>query len=62
MRTLWAKKKWLPWLKANCISSSGGSLRTLRKTLWGEDAYVVRCDGMLFMVSEEKFAELEKII
>ena len=56
-RTISAKKAWFPWLSENCLGSSGegGSLIGMRRSFWGQDAYVVRCCRYLFRVSEEDF-------
>ena len=56
-RTISAKKAWFPWLSEHCLGSSGkgGSLIGMRRSFWGQDAYVVRCCRYLFRVSEEDF-------
>ena len=56
-RTIYAKRKWFEYLVEHCLGSSGegGSLIGMRRSFWGQDAYVVRCCKYLFKVSEEVF-------
>ena len=62
--TLTAKKKWFEWLQAHCIGSSGkgASLLGMRRSFWGNDAFVVRCCGYLFNVSATDFNLLRNIL
>ena len=61
-RTIYAKKHWLPYLQKNSIASSGyrGSLLGMRRSFWGNDAYVIRCCNYLFKVNEDMFNEISK--
>ena len=62
-RTLYVKKNWFQWLQESCLASSGegGSLLSLRRSHWGNDAYVIRCNKFLFMVNKPDFDYVEKI-
>ena len=62
-RTISAKKSWFSWLQNHCIGSSGegGSLIGMRRSFWGEDAYVVRCHGYLFKVDEGIFRYISNV-
>ena len=59
-RTISAKKEWFPNLSECCEALSFDSLRKMRKTLWGDEAYVVRCCGYLFKVDEETFKYIKE--
>lgn len=59
-RTINAKKEWFPWLSDKCEAISFDSLRNMRKTLWGDEAYVVRCCRYLFKVDEKSFKYLKE--
>lgn len=56
-KTITARKKWFAELSDVCNASSGygGNLTGMRKLYWGKDAFVVRCCGYLFKVSEREF-------
>jgi len=54
-RTLKARKDWFLWLHEHSIGVSGGSLSGMRRSVWGKDAYVVRCCKHLFRVDEDVF-------
>lgn len=60
VRTINAKREWFGWLQSRCIGSSGkdGSLIGLRRSCWGNDAYVVRCCRYLFRLEEKDFFEV----
>ena len=62
-RTISAKKSWFSWLSEHCLGSSGrnGSLLGMRRSFWGEDAYVIRCHGYLFRVSEAVFHYISNV-
>lgn len=61
-RTISAKKEWFKWLQERCYGSSGegGSLIGMRRSFWGNEAYVVRCCRYLFRVSEKDFNYLKE--
>ena len=59
-RTINAKKEWFSYLSECCEAISFDSLRNMRKTLWGDEAYVVRCCRYIFKVNEENFNFLKK--
>lgn len=59
-RTISAKKEWFSYLSDKCEAISFDSLRNMRKTLWGDEAYVVRCCRYLFRVSEKDFNYLKE--
>ena len=56
-KTITVKVSWFPYLQEHCLGSSGreGSLIGLRRSYWGKDAYVIRCNKYLFRVSEDVF-------
>ena len=56
-RTATADKAWFHYLSDHCNGSSGkgGNLIGMRNLYWGKDAFVIRCDGYLFRVSEKTF-------
>ena len=60
--TLYAKKAWFAYLREHCFESSayGGSLVRMRRSLWGDDAYVVRCSKHLFRVDKETFDHIKE--
>lgn len=56
-RTDNAASCWFSWLCEHCHGSSGhgGNLAGMRALYWGEEAFVIRCCGYLFRVSENDF-------
>lgn len=63
MRTISAKRSWFNWLQDHCLGSSGdgGSLIGMRRSFWGNDAYVIRCCGYLFRVTEGVFSYINNV-
>lgn len=61
-RTIRVKKSWFLWLNENCdgVSGEGSSLVNMRRSVWGKDAYVVRCCKHLFKVDSDIFNYLSK--
>ena len=62
MKTIYAKRKWYNYLCGCAISTANGStsVRALR-SIWGQNACIVRCNGYLFRVPERVFAEVSTI-
>ena len=60
-RTISAQKSWFKWLSDHNLGSSCGSLFAMRRSFWGQDAYVVRCDGRLFRVNEGVFRYIANV-
>lgn len=61
MRTLSVKKHWFSWLSDHCIALGFGSVPKLRNSVWGEDAFIVKCVGYKFRVDEPIFHYLKEI-
>lgn len=62
-RTISAKKSWFSWLQDHCIASTGknGSLIGMRRSFWGDKAYVIKCCSYCFMVTESIFRYIKSI-
>ena len=57
-KTINAKRTWFPFLMDNCLGTSTGSLSKMRRSMWGQNAYVVRCNKHLFHVNEKVFEKV----